>query len=77
MLNLLLVPGLSMIAGGALYPNQNFNPVAAGILAEFTVSELVQEWVPFYYGFQSLESFRLQFSIKLLEDTTKNAISAR
>lgn len=30
MLNLLFVPGLSMVAGGSLYPNQKFNPVAAG-----------------------------------------------
>eukprot|EP01127_Copromyxa_protea_P018337 TRINITY_DN5749_c0_g1_i1.p1 TRINITY_DN5749_c0_g1~~TRINITY_DN5749_c0_g1_i1.p1 ORF type:complete len:647 (-),score=127.09 TRINITY_DN5749_c0_g1_i1:1490-3430(-) len=31
MLNLLLIPGLSMIAGGIKYPNQKFNPVAAGV----------------------------------------------
>eukprot|EP01127_Copromyxa_protea_P019376 TRINITY_DN6264_c0_g2_i2.p1 TRINITY_DN6264_c0_g2~~TRINITY_DN6264_c0_g2_i2.p1 ORF type:complete len:666 (+),score=150.88 TRINITY_DN6264_c0_g2_i2:1-1998(+) len=53
LLDLLLLPGLSMIAGGIKYQQQNFNPVAAGVGSIYLFISVVGAFTPtlFYYTF--------------------------
>lgn len=53
LLDLLLLPGLSAIAGGLKYHNQNFNPVAAGVGSILLFISIVGAFTPtvFYHSF--------------------------